>query len=80
MTNLTVKNIPEDLYNHLKTAAQAHHRSINSEMIYCLESVLKPKKISTRERLQRFASVRPQIDDEAINLEEMQDAIDEGRS
>jgi plasmid stability protein len=32
MPALTVKNIPDDLYDHLKVSAKAHHRSINSEL------------------------------------------------
>lgn len=37
MANVTVKNIPDDLYEQLKQAAEAHHRSVNSELIHCLE-------------------------------------------
>lgn len=32
-TTLTLKNIPEDVYDRLKLAAQMHHRSLNSEAI-----------------------------------------------
>lgn len=31
--NLSIKNIPEDLYEDLKKSAKRHHRSINSEVI-----------------------------------------------
>lgn len=37
MPNLTVKNIPEDVYRRLKTQARKHHRSLNQEIIACLE-------------------------------------------
>ena len=46
MPALTIKNIPEDLYNELKLVAEQHHRSINSEVIVCLKRTLLPKKIS----------------------------------
>ncbi len=36
MATITVKNIPGDLYEHLKERAQAHRRSLNSEVIVCL--------------------------------------------
>jgi len=79
MATVTVKNIPDDLYEQLKTAARAHRRSINSELINCLEAVLKPRKVSPEERLAHLRSIRPHIDPDAISLEELQRTIDEGR-
>jgi antitoxin FitA len=40
MPSITVKNIPEDLYKRLKLRAAANHRSINSEIIVCIEQVV----------------------------------------
>ena len=37
MPTITVKNIPDDIYERLKEVAGANHRSINREMIVCLE-------------------------------------------
>ena len=37
MASITVKNIPADLYEHLKESAGANHRSLNGEIIACLE-------------------------------------------
>ncbi|HNS57464.1 MAG TPA: Arc family DNA-binding protein, partial [Nitrosomonas europaea] len=39
-TTLTLKNIPDDVYERLKVAAEVHRRSLNSEIIVCLETVL----------------------------------------
>ena len=47
-TTLTLKNIPEAVYDRLKLAAQMHRRSLNSEAIVCLESVLLPTKVMPR--------------------------------
>ena len=44
--NKTVKNIPDDLYALLKEAARAHQRSINSEIIVCLERTLRGLQIN----------------------------------
>ena len=52
-TTLTLKNIPDALYGRLKETADAHRRSLNSEVIVCLESILLPQKISVEERLAR---------------------------
>jgi len=40
-TTLTLKNIPDELYERLKSAAELNRRSLNSEAIVCLESGLR---------------------------------------
>lgn len=37
MPNLTIKGIPDQLYKQLKHRAARHRRSLNSEIICCLE-------------------------------------------
>jgi antitoxin FitA len=41
MPSITVKNIPEDLYERLKQRAEASHRSINSEIIVSIEQAVR---------------------------------------
>lgn len=50
-TTLTLKNIPDAVYERLKTAAETHRRSMNNEAIVCLEAVLMPTKLAPSERL-----------------------------
>ena len=57
-TTLTLKNIPDDVYERLKAAAGLHRRSLNSEAIVCLEAVLLPTKVETGERLSRARALR----------------------
>lgn len=57
-TSLTLKNIPDEVYERLKVAAEAHRRSLNSEAIVCLETVLMPTKIAPSERLARARQLR----------------------
>lgn len=57
-TTLTLKNIPDDVYERLKLAAAVHRRSLNSEAIVCLEMVLAPARIATGERLARAREMR----------------------
>ena len=57
-TTLTLKNIPDEVYERLKVAAEAHRRSLNSEAIVCLETVLTPTKIAPGERLARARQLR----------------------
>lgn len=79
MATITLKNIPDDLYERLKVSAQNHHRSINSELINCLETVLQPRKLPTEEQLGRLRTIRPRIDPAAVSPDAIQQAIDEGR-
>ncbi|WP_443081733.1 FitA-like ribbon-helix-helix domain-containing protein [Synechococcus sp. Nb3U1] len=52
-TTLTLKNIPDVVYERLKASAQRNRHSLNSEAIVCLESALLPAKLSPSERLAR---------------------------
>ena len=79
MPALTVKNIPEELYEKLKQTAGNHHRSLNSEIIHCLETVLMARKIGPAERLRLARVVRAKVRAGAIGPEEIMQAIDEGR-
>ena len=79
MPALTIKNIPEDLYNEIKCSAKQHHRSINSEVIVCLKDTLLPKRITPEDLLNSIQALRSQITPEAITPEEIERAIDDGR-
>jgi len=57
-TTLTLKNIPDAVYQRLKTAAETNRRSLNSEAIICLEAVLMPTKLAPSERLARARELR----------------------
>jgi plasmid stability protein len=57
-TNLTLKNIPDEVYERLKVSAESHRRSLNSEIIVCLESVLIPGRVPPAERLARARARR----------------------
>lgn len=50
---LTLKNVPDAVYEKLKASAELHRRSMNSEAIVCLEAVLVPTKVAPSERLAR---------------------------
>ncbi len=79
MPALTIKNIPDDLYDELKYIAKQHHRSINSEVIVCLKRSLFPKRISPDERLSTIRSIRSQIKHNTVTAEDIDQAINEGR-
>jgi plasmid stability protein len=54
-TTLTLKNIPDEVYERLKRSADLHRRSMKSEAIVCLEAALLPARI---EPIERLASAR----------------------
>ena len=57
-TTLTLKNIPDAVYERLKAAAQANRRSLNSEAIVRLEETLLPGRIDPSEHLARARALR----------------------
>ncbi|MDP1898947.1 MAG: Arc family DNA-binding protein [Rubrivivax sp.] len=57
-TTLTLKNIPDALYERLKASAAANRRSLNSEALVRLESVLLQTRLAPTERLARARWLR----------------------
>lgn len=56
---LSLMNIPDELYERLKTSSRIHHRSMSSEAIACLAAVLLlPAKATASERLARARALR----------------------
>ena len=76
---ITLKNIPDDLYQRLKQAADAHHRSLNSEVIVCLERVLLPARLTANERLARARQLRSGLKPDYFQADEIAKAIEHGR-
>jgi plasmid stability protein len=79
MPSLTVKNIPDDLYECLKEAATMHHRSINSELIHCLELSLKPTRLTSADLLHAARALRSQVNAEKLSASDINDAKLQGR-
>lgn len=72
MPNLTVKNIPNDVYQRLRQQAEANRRSLNSEIIACLErsvhsQAIDPEQILASARRIREKTVNYKIDDDEFN-------------
>lgn len=57
-TTITLKNIPDDLYERLRESAAMNKRSLNNEAIVCLESSLLPGQMPPAERLERIRALR----------------------
>ncbi|MEW6338826.1 MAG: FitA-like ribbon-helix-helix domain-containing protein [Acidobacteriota bacterium] len=78
-TTITVKGIPEDLYRRLKAAAEANHRSINSEVISRIEQTLKARRVPAGELLQRLRRLHRSFGGKTLKLRQLDEARREGR-
>ena len=61
MATITVKSIPDELYERLKKSAAAHRRSINSEIIVCLERTFASARVDPDALLDRVDTLRERL-------------------
>mgnify|MGYP003488353497 CR=1 FL=1 len=78
-TTLTLKNIPDNIYTRLREAADAHHRSMNSEVIACLERVLLPARISHEAHLAQARQIRDELKGRKFRASDIRKIIAQGR-
>ena len=76
---LTIKNVPEKLHKRLKASAVQHRRSLNSEVISCLEMVLAPRRVDPREFLAEVRAMRERMPHVHLNDEFLRAARNWGR-
>jgi len=79
MATVTVKNIPDELYERLKTVAKINRRSINSEIIVCIENAVTSRRIDPDEVLENARRLRQLTADHRISDEEFNQAKAQGR-
>jgi uncharacterized protein YpuA (DUF1002 family) len=76
MANVTIKNMPDELYKIVKLLAKSHQRSLNNELIFRIQKSvgserIDPEKIRTQAReFRKRIKVRlsPAEIEEAINF------------
>ncbi len=79
MATVTVKNIPDELYERLKGVAETNRRSINSEIIVCIENAVTSRRINSEEMLEHARRLRQLTAGYHISDEEFNQAKVEGR-
>ena len=80
MTTITVKNIPDELYALIKQRAKANRRSINNEIIVCLETAVRRERVDIDTFLAKAKTLRENVKDGyVITDEELNQAKNEGR-
>jgi plasmid stability protein len=78
MATLTVKNIPDDLYDQLRRSATEARRSLNSEILYRLEASVRSRRLDPEEVLARARAVRKTVG-HPVTEEDLRRARSEGR-
>ena len=76
---LTLEGIPDEVYERLKAVAAAHRRSLNSEAIVCLETVLLPGKMPPAEWLARAQALRASLPQGKFLASDIDELKSEGR-
>jgi antitoxin FitA len=79
MPDVTIENIPDDLYEQLKIKANLNNRSIDSEILACLVQALLPNKLMPEERLSQIEQLRTAISPNQITAQNIDQEIDKGR-
>ena len=79
MPTLTIKNIPEDLYLQLKQYAKINRRSLNSEVILCIERAIRGRRVQPEAHLARARQLRGKTIQHPITDDEFNEAKVVGR-
>ena len=77
-TNITIRDIPDDIYEKLKRQAELHHRSINSEVIVYLKRMVQSHRRDPDQIIARAKKLKVKAKG-SLSIEQIQEAIDKGR-
>jgi len=61
MSAITLKNVPSELRAELKRRARLHHRSLNGEVLCCLQSIVAQAAEPVERLIAEAAEVREQV-------------------
>jgi plasmid stability protein len=73
--SLTLKSIPEPIYRRVKLAAARNHRSMNSEIIACLEQSLAPHPIDPGASIEAARRLRAKFRGPELGIDDLTIAI-----
>lgn len=76
--NLTIKGIPDEVYERLKYRAEENMRSMNNEVIMTLKERLSRTPQEVDEIIKRAKKSREGFKG-SLSMEEIMDAIEDGR-
>ena len=79
MHSITIKNIPSELYEKLKSKARVNRRSINNEVIHCIDRSLRSHRIDPEEFIVRIESIHRKHTFPRITAKDLKEGIRKGR-
>jgi len=79
MPTLTIKGLPDPLYRRLKQQAEAHRRSLNGEIIVCLERALGAARPEPRSWLAQARVLRERLQGRPLSDRQLRTARRAGR-
>lgn len=79
VTTFTVKNIPPDIYTKLKKSAEINRRSINREIIVCIEKNVQSQAFDSELILTKARKLRSLTTTSPITNDELTQAKTAGR-
>lgn len=79
MATLTIKNVPDEVYERLRRSAAQHRRSINQEAIVCLEQRLQKPEFDVGAFLARVRRLRRKTSAHRLTDKELFKMKNEGR-
>jgi antitoxin FitA len=78
--SIMLKNIPDNVYSILKSNAESNRRSLNSETIVCLETLLLKPEISVADRIASIQRLTSKQDPKKMATIDIDKAKREGRA
>lgn len=79
MVTLTIKNVPEKIYERIKEQAKFNHRSLNGEILSILEQAISMPPIDVKSTLEQTRKIREMTANYTITADEIEKLIDAGR-
>jgi len=88
MANLSIRNLPDNIYRELKKLAKQNKRSINNELIYLITDTFEIYKLILEKNeeqsdiLEKIKKIRKKISDKGVKIDAVKivrELRDEGR-
>lgn len=79
MASVTIKDLPDSLFEQLKLAANTRQCSIQSVIISCLEKALLPEPLNAIEIKESARLIRDQLATHQFDTNDIDDAKKQGR-
>ncbi|MBI2906316.1 MAG: Arc family DNA-binding protein [Chloroflexi bacterium] len=74
-TNVSVKNVPDEIMERLRRRAKRHHRSLQGELMAILEEATGPARLSVDQAEARLRALGLETGDDATSwIRELRDA------